>query len=175
MKCKAQWVIVSKLLLFVFFLIVTGCASPAKPTAMIPNSFDIKNTHPYLVSVEVGGGKETNPLWTSQISNEAFLEAITKSITESGVFTKVITGEDADYLLEVVITSLTQPIVGFDLTVNMISHWKLSKVGTKEQVWSEFISSSQVLSSFLCKIFISQFFEERQILTHFSDRVRLPV
>jgi hypothetical protein len=45
-----------------FFFIVTGCASPAKPTAMIPNSFDVKNTHPYLVSVEVGGGKETNPL-----------------------------------------------------------------------------------------------------------------
>jgi len=28
-----------------------------------------------------------------------------------------------------------------------------------------------VLSSFLCKIFISQFLKEWQILTHFSDRV----
>ena len=30
---------------------------------------------------------------------------------------------------------------------------------------------SRVLSSFLCKIFIGQFFEERQVLTHFSYRV----
>jgi len=29
----------------------------------------------------------------------------------------------------------------------------------------------QVLSNFLCKIFLSQFFEERQVLTHFSYRV----
>ena len=29
----------------------------------------------------------------------------------------------------------------------------------------------EVLSSFLCKIFIGQFFEERQVLTHFSYRV----
>jgi len=28
-----------------------------------------------------------------------------------------------------------------------------------------------VLSNFLCKIFLSQFFEERQVLTHFSYRV----
>jgi len=29
---------------------------------------------------------------------------------------------------------------------------------------------SEAVSSFLCKIFIGQFFEERQILTHFSYR-----
>ena len=28
----------------------------------------------------------------------------------------------------------------------------------------------KVVSSFLCKIFIGQFFEERQVLTHFSYR-----
>ena len=28
----------------------------------------------------------------------------------------------------------------------------------------------EVVSSFLCKIFIGQFFEERQVLTHFSYR-----
>ncbi len=30
------------------------------------------------------------------------------------------------------------------------------------------ILNTEVLSSFLCKIFIGQFFEERQVLTHFS-------
>ena len=33
------------------------------------------------------------------------------------------------------------------------------------------IMPSQVVSTFLCKIFIGQFFEERQALTHFSYRV----
>ncbi len=31
--------------------------------------------------------------------------------------------------------------------------------------------NEKVLSIFLCEIFIGQFFEERQILTHFSYRV----
>ena len=32
-----------------------------------------------------------------------------------------------------------------------------------------------VLSSFLCKMFIGQFFKERQVLTHFSYRVSPPM
>ncbi len=36
-------------------------------------------------------------------------------------------------------------------------------------------SKDGVLSSFLCKIFIGQFFKERQVVTHFSYRVRPPM
>jgi len=35
----------------------------------------------------------------------------------------------------------------------------------------EYEGNRRVVSSFLCKIFIGQFFEERQVLTHFSYRV----
>jgi len=49
----------------------------------------------------------------------------------------------------------------------MVDSNKISRITSYLKYW--------VLSSFLCKFFIFQFFEERQILTHFSYRVCLPV
>jgi hypothetical protein len=134
----------SRLLLFFFCvlaLIIAGCATPAKPTAMIPGSYDIKNKHPYSVYVETAGGNETSPLWTSQLSDEDFSEALVTAITNSGLFSKVINGKDADYLLEVIILSLNQPGAGFDMTVSMVANWELTKIATNQQIWSDLIAS----------------------------------
>ena len=38
-------------------------------------------------------------------------------------------------------------------------------------IWGELSCLRKVLSIFLCKIFIGQFFKERQIFAHFSHRV----
>ncbi|MEA3232968.1 MAG: hypothetical protein U9Q05_14525 [Thermodesulfobacteriota bacterium] len=123
-------------------LLVSGCASPSKSVNMVPKNLNIKNQYPYSVNVEVGGGSKTNPLWTSQISDQAFREAITNSLTQSGIFSKVINGSNADYLLEVIITNCNQPIVGFDMTVSMVTHWELTNLKTNKEIWEDFISSS---------------------------------
>ncbi len=62
---------------------------------MIPSSYDLKNKHPYTVKVEVVGGRETHPLWTSQISDSAFTEALRRAILKSGVFVAAVKDEKA--------------------------------------------------------------------------------
>ncbi len=61
--------------------LLSGCSSPAKSAGMTPASLGIEKTHPYSVKIEVGGGRGTNALTDpSQISNEAFAQAIANAI-----------------------------------------------------------------------------------------------
>ena len=72
-------------------LLVTGCAANAK--RMVPTDLEVVNRHKGTVSVnESIGGHETNPLWSSQISNSAFTEALSNALATSGVFSSVVKG-----------------------------------------------------------------------------------
>jgi hypothetical protein len=131
--------------LFILFgcsclLFVVGCA--ARASKMIPASFDVEKKHPYSVKVEVIGGKETHPLWTSQISDTAFTEALGNAIVQSGVFTKVVKDEGADYLLDVTVLNYDQPAIGLDFDIKMETKWELSKAGEYKRIWTDTISTT---------------------------------
>lgn len=122
-------------------LLGAGCASPAQSSAMIPVSVDLPRKHAASVSVAADGGQETKPMETSEISTEAFVEAVSGAIRQSGVFSSVLQGANADYRLTILIVSVDQPLIGFDMTVKMSTHWKLA--GAKgESVFEDFIRSS---------------------------------
>ena len=59
----------------------------------------------------------------------------------SVIFSKVTTINGAEYLLNVVITNLGQPLAGFDMTVTLTTHWKLSKRDSSQLIWQDFIST----------------------------------
>ena len=86
--------------------IISGCASPAVSTAMIPAVMDVGKTHPHSVNVVVTGGQETTAMRASQISNEAFKEAIVDSLMKSRAFAQVVETSAADYNLHVSIFSI---------------------------------------------------------------------
>jgi hypothetical protein len=121
-----------------------GCA--ARANRMIPSSYDLKNKHPCTVKVEVVGGRETHPLWTSQISDSAFTEALSSAIVQSGVFVAVVNDEKADYLLDVTILHYDQPVIGpkigMGFDVNMVTRWELSKAGEYKRVWMDTVSTT---------------------------------
>jgi len=118
------------------FLLNSGCAAQA--SRMVPLEFEVANKHPHTVSInESVGGKETNPLWTSQISNKAFTEALSNAITQSGVFQSVIKGEGADYLLDVTILKYDQPWLGADIDIRMETKWELTNAKSLVPVFSE--------------------------------------
>ncbi len=73
----------------------------------------------------VTGGKKTNPLWVSNISNENFAEAFKKSIVESNIFSKISTVMDDDWVLEINLISVDQPFFGFTFTVKTTIDYKL--------------------------------------------------
>lgn len=98
---------------------VAACSQPARTDAMIANVTEatvVKPDSPLKQSMTVAsvtGGDETSPLWTSQVGNEGFLEALTLSLqqhtmlaTSNGVMT-----------LRVTLVELDQPLAGFDMEV----------------------------------------------------------
>jgi hypothetical protein len=142
MKTKLWMQLVTSLTWVTGSLFLPGCASPASVRGMQPPSLTLQNQHPYSLSVQVVGGEATNPLLTSEISNESFAEAIRKGIADSGLFRSVIPAGNGDYLLEVALVNVAKPSVGFDMTVNLTASWKLIHVPNHKIVYQDVISQS---------------------------------
>jgi len=107
--------------------VMAGCASPSKPEAMIPTTIDAGVKHAQTTSVVVAGGSETSALGKSQISNEAFQQAIVASIEKAKTFSSVVKAPGGDYQLAVTVISMDQPSFGFSFTVKMEAAWSLKK------------------------------------------------
>ena len=122
-------------------LIIAGCAAPAKTVNMIPQDISVDARHPYSLSAEVLSGEETSELGMSKISDEAFKAALEAAILESGVFSRVVDIDGADYHLQVVITNLGQPTAGLNISVTLVTHWKLEKRSSSECVWQDFVAT----------------------------------
>ncbi|MDP2279488.1 MAG: hypothetical protein Q8K51_14835 [Nitrospirota bacterium] len=134
----------SLLLLFlcVFAALLAGCvAAPAKHDGMIPTTFETAGKHSKTVSVSVQGGRETKLLTSTQISDEAFTQALADSITKSQTFSRVVQGKAADYLLTVTLFNLEQPMFGLTYTVKMEAGWTLQRADNSTVVWQESIKS----------------------------------
>ncbi|MBT8420204.1 MAG: hypothetical protein KJO08_05000 [Gammaproteobacteria bacterium] len=104
-------------LLFVLtiFLYLFGCASGAKIENMVFQ--ENQKTYPdglhkNMEVTKVSGGEKTNPLWTSEISNEAFLGALKESLLSQGLYSA-----DGKLRLEVKMIKVDQPLFGLDFKV----------------------------------------------------------
>jgi hypothetical protein len=133
MKINILKTILTGVVAGVLVLLADGCA--ARPERMQAGSFAVQNKQPFSISVQTEGGHQTNPLGSSDISNEAFAQAIQESISKSGVFRSVVASSNGDYLLEVGIIDVDKPAAGFDMTVTMTVNWKLTHVATKKIVF----------------------------------------
>ena len=132
----------SFLCLLASWAILSGCSTPATSKSMVVSTFSIQKVFPYSVLVNVLGGKETGAMDKSQISNEAFMQAIADSLYKSGLFSEIIHGKNADYLLNVMIFDLTQPSFGLSFTVKMEAVWSLAHADSKKVIMRESIRSS---------------------------------
>lgn len=97
---------------------LAGCASPAMNENMVPQGEQLHKVipgHQYYQSIknsEVTGGKETNPMWTSQVSSEAFQLALNTSLKQAGLLS-----ESGKYELKANLMELKQPLIGIGMTV----------------------------------------------------------
>jgi len=121
---------------------LAGCSSAVTREGIVLRDFDAPRKPPQTVSVQVGGGRETEAGYLPQISNEVFTAALVESITTSRTFSRVIHGGRADYLLQVTLISLDQPAIGANFTVKMEAAWRLMRSDTGGVVWREAIKSS---------------------------------
>jgi hypothetical protein len=101
---------------------LVGCASPATQQSMSVALQDLPSrTNPALkgqMSVgSVTGGKETNPMWTSQVDAQTFKGALDKSVAMAGY--KAGDASAAKYRVDAHLNELSQPMFG--LTFDVVS------------------------------------------------------
>ncbi|HWA88386.1 MAG TPA: hypothetical protein VG889_00010 [Rhizomicrobium sp.] len=112
---------------------LSGCASSADPHAMAVTDtpaaagttvkpFPAPLMHAMCVR-NVTGGEKTNPLWVSKVDNDGFKSALDTSMTSAG-----LTATDAAacaYPVDVNLLGLSQPSMGFDMTVTSHVNYKV--------------------------------------------------
>ncbi len=105
---------------------LSGCATPADPAKMSVDAAPDTNFPPALHQSmcvrNVSGGEETNPMWLSKVSSQDFQTALTNSMNSAGL--SAATGS-CKYPVDVNLLGLSQPSMGFDMTVTAHVNYKV--------------------------------------------------
>lgn len=114
---------------------LTGCATPATSQAMTVQPQATAVVNPKLkgsIRVDaVTGGKDTSPLWTSQVDNEGFKKALEDSLAIAGYLSLGKAG--APYTLSADLKELDQPLFGLTFDVKSLVVYKLSGNGSTKE------------------------------------------
>jgi hypothetical protein len=133
-----------KFLGLIALLLVTGCAAPARIEQMavhLPNSVIADTPLKKSVAVtEVTGGRETNPMWSSQVSSESFQRALELSLRNVGLSDPLISANK--YHLTADILQVSQPMLGIDMTVTANVRYSLIDTTTRKEVFSKVITGT---------------------------------
>ena len=108
------------LLLSLVVVVLTGCATSASQNGMSIGVVDLPSRlNPDLkgqINIRsVNGGKETNPLWVSQVDNQGFKSALEQSLIAVGYRSQ--NGATAKYQVDAVLQDLDQPVFGLTFNV----------------------------------------------------------
>jgi len=123
--------------------LLSGCATPASeegmtaavaPVAMQAIPQELRGQ---VAVKDVIGGKETNPLWASNVGSEGFRNALTASLKKSG-----LAGSDqaSRYIVAASIQNVAQPLMGFNMTVTMTVDYQLIERSTNTVAWKQTIT-----------------------------------
>jgi hypothetical protein len=122
-------------------LLLAACATPARVDQMTIDTPDARRTAVASSSAmrnavaigQVGGGKETNPLWVSNIASADFEAALRASLRSAGLL--AIDPTNCRVQLDAQLLSLAQPMVGASMTVTASVLYRLVDCVTKKEVW----------------------------------------
>jgi hypothetical protein len=108
---------------------LAACASAADPNAMALTApaatdkpFPVPLQHAMCVRT-VTGGEDTNPLWVSKVGDAGFKTALTSSLTSANL--EAAADTDCHYPIDVNLLGLSQPALGFDMTVTSHVNYKV--------------------------------------------------
>ncbi len=124
--------------------ILAGCAAPARIEEMSIQASSLPSQNsPLRKSVavtEVTGGRETNAMWSSQISSESFRRALELSLRNVGLSDPLIAANK--FQLTADILQVNQPLMGIDMTVSAHVRYSLTEVATRREVFSKVITAN---------------------------------
>lgn len=131
---------------FVSILLVgllSGCAAPARIDQMTANASAQQRIAPTALRTniavrDVTGGKETNPMWVSNVGNSEFEQALEASLRDAGL---LAAGKQAGkYTLIAHLENVDQPMAGFSMTVTATVAYSLVERATGKEVLNRRVS-----------------------------------
>jgi hypothetical protein len=108
---------------------------------LVVDNFAPERSYPYTLRVRAEGGRKTEAWRKSRVSETVFLDALRASLERAGVFARVVTIENADYLLDVFLEDVEEPATGLDLTVNLEVKWTVKNLKTGKIEYKETIAT----------------------------------
>ncbi|MDZ7628224.1 MAG: hypothetical protein U5J99_07415 [Parvularculaceae bacterium] len=121
-------------------LSLVACASASKPGAMVAELTEasvISNDSALRSAFSVGvvtGGKETSPLWKSNVSSDDFAEALRQSLAGHAL----LAAADGRYVVDAELVQVKQPVLGgFNMTVTSTVKYKVTDTTTSAVVLNE--------------------------------------
>ncbi len=120
--------VISAVLITAAAIGVSGCASAAKPEAMVVTTapggkaFPSPLMHAMCVR-NVTGGEKTNALWVSKVDNDGFRNALNFSLASAGL--NAPAANSCPFSIDVNLLGLSQPSMGFDMTVTAHVNYKV--------------------------------------------------
>ncbi|MFC0133755.1 hypothetical protein CR105_09250 [Massilia eurypsychrophila] len=124
-------------------VLLSGCAAPARTdqmTAQVSPAQRVANT-PMRNNVavkDVSGGKETNPMWVSNVGNSEFEQALEGSLKDAGLLSA---GKQAGkYLLTAHMQKVEQPMFGVSMTVTVTVNYVLTARASGKEVLNRTVS-----------------------------------
>ena len=125
----------------------TGCATPANSVNMVVRAGDAttaRSATPEALKAniairDVTGGKETNPMWVSDVGSSDFERALEDSLRAVGML--AANRQSGRYLLMAHLEKLEQPFMGFDMTVTAAVAYTLIERSTGKTVWQKSIAT----------------------------------
>ena len=124
--------------------LITACASPARIDGMVagyhgqqaPSTSFLRDA---LVVQQVSGGRETNPMWTSQVDSASFRIALERSLNQAGLLSD---GRMESYWLSAELQWLEQPLLGASFTVKASVRYELISAMTEQPVYERIIQTA---------------------------------
>ncbi len=125
---------------------LAACAAPAAPDRMAApaaRAADVAAASPLRQAIAVGpvgGGEETDPMWTSEVGNAEFRQALELSLERRGYLSR--DPGEARFRLEAFLVELKQPRSGYTLHVASYVRYKLLRAADDAVMIDELISGS---------------------------------
>lgn len=152
---------------------LAGCATPASHQAMTVQPSAVPTVNAKLKSaVKVGtvsGGESTNPIWTSEVDNTAFKQALESSLAIAGYGAPA--GADGTYTLSAELQKLEQPLIGLSFDVKSTVLYTLTGPNTDRKYPVTFTGTAGVSDAFIGTVRL-RIANERSIAGNIKELLR---
>lgn len=88
---------------------------------------------------DVTGGRETNPMWVSNVGSAEFEGALVGSLRSAGMYS--VNRQASRFFLTAHLQELNQPFLGFEMTVTATVNYTLTERATGKDVFARTIST----------------------------------